>query len=94
MKKNWSSERKWEMNKVEIRFEKLLKENGFNVIGLKEYNSKTDYLIEKNGIECTYAIYHVDNKPNRGNAHFKTFVEYFNIKAEYERLKKELEKGE
>ena len=91
MKKNWQKERKWEMNKVEIRFEELLKENGFNIIGIKEYTSKTDYLIEKNGIECPFDIHHVDNKPSRGNQCFKTFVEYYNIKAEYERLKAKLE---
>jgi hypothetical protein len=87
MKKNWQTERKWEMNKVEIRFEKLLSENGFNVIGIKEFSSKTDYLIEKDGVECTYDIHHVDNKPSRGDLCFKTFVNYYNITAEYKKLK-------
>lgn len=46
MKKQYN-ERKYEATKTEIRFEELLKANGFNILGVKEYNSKTDYLIEK-----------------------------------------------
>ena len=91
MRKNWQTERKWEMNKVEIRFEKLLKENGFEVIGIKEFVSKTDYLIRKDNVECPYTIHHVDSKPSRGNLCFKNFVDYYNIKAEHERLKKQME---
>lgn len=92
MRKNWQSERKWEMTKTEIRFEELLKENGFTVIGLKEFTSKVDYLIEKDGLECTFTIHHVDNKPSRGNLCYNLFEDFFNIKF---KLKKELEeKGE
>lgn len=94
MRKNWQKERKWEMNKAEERFDKLLKENNFNVIGLKEFSSKTDYLIEKDGVECTFVIHHVDNKTSRGNLCFKIFVEHYNIKAEYEKLKKEMKHDE
>jgi hypothetical protein len=89
MNKKWYTERKWETNKTEIRFEKLLKENGFNIVGIKEFMSKTDYLIEKEGVECTFAVYHTDNKPSRGNLCFDSFVNYFDIKCKYENLKKE-----
>ena len=80
MKKNWS-ERKYDTTKVEIRFEELLQENGFEVVGVKEFNSKTDYLIEKDGVECTFSIHHTDNKPSRGNICFKAFIDYYNMKV-------------
>lgn len=92
MKKKWYTERKWESNGLEIEFEKLLKENGFNVVGLKEYMSKTDYLIEKDGIRCEFTIQHIDNKKRRATLCYKNFIEYYNIKVEYERLKSQVEK--
>lgn len=79
------------MSKVEEKFEELLKENGFNVLGVKEFNAKTDYLIEKDGVECTYAIHHIDNKLSRGKQCFKAFIDYHNINVEYNKLKKEIE---
>ena len=91
MKKKWHTERKWEVSRPEIRFEELLKENGFNVIGIKEFVSKTDYLIEKDGIEVVYVIHHVDNKSSRGNLCFNIFVDHYNLKAKYEKLKSQLE---
>lgn len=91
MKKNWQTERKWEMNKVEVRFEKLLKDNGFTIIGLKEFVSKTDYLIEKDGIQCQYSLHHVGNQSSQGNMYFKIFTDYYNIQREYYDVLKEFE---
>ena len=92
MKKAWSKERTWEPNKIELLFEELLDKDNFNVIGIKVYLSKTDYLIEKNGIECEFSIPHIDNKPSRAKQCYKNFLEYYNIKVEYEKLKTELSK--
>lgn len=91
MKKIWCTERTWEANKIELLFEELLKKNGFNVIGIKEYQSKTDYLIGKDGTECEFSIPHIDNKKSRAKLCYKNFVEYYNIKVEYERLKAKYE---
>ena len=86
MKKQWT-DRKWDKTKTEERFEHLLEENGFTVNGVKEYNSKTDYLIEKDGVECEYSLHHIDNKSSRGTECFKAFMMYYNIKVEYENVK-------
>lgn len=86
MKKQWT-DRKWDKTKTEERFEHLLEENGFTVNGVKEYNSKTDYLIEKDGVECEYSLHHIDNKSSRGTECFKAFMMYYNIKVKYENVK-------
>ena len=91
MKKTWRTERTWDANEIELLFEKLLNENGFNVVGIKVFQSKTDYLIEKDGTECEFSIPHIDNKKSRAKQCYKNFVEFYNIKVEYERLKRQLE---
>ena len=91
MKKTWSIERTWEANKIELLFEELLKENGFNVVGIKEFQSKTDYLIEKDGTECEFSIPHIDNKKSRAKLCYENFVKCYDIKVEYERMKKQVE---
>lgn len=87
MRKTWSTERQWEISNAELFFEKLLKENGFLVIGIKEYQSKTDYLIEKDGTECEFSFPHIDNKKNRVKLCYDNFVRFYGIKVEYEKLK-------
>lgn len=91
MKKKWSKERKWETNKAEEEFDRLLAENGFTIAGIKEYNEKTDYLIEKDGVQCEFSMWHIDNSKSRAELCFKNFMEYYKIKVEYEKLKKRIE---
>ena len=79
MKKQYS-ERQYEATKTEIRFEDLLKANGFNILGIKEYNSKTGYLIEKGSIKCEYSVYALDNKSKRGDSCYNLFNEYYDLK--------------
>lgn len=79
MKKQYS-ERKYEATKTEIRFEELLKANDFNVLGVRQYNERTDYLIEKDGIKCEYSVYALDNKAKRGDNCYTLFNEYYDLK--------------
>ena len=44
-------DRKWEMSKQEIEFEKILKDNGVEILDVKEYKTKTKYTLKKNGTE-------------------------------------------
>ena len=92
MRKTWSIDRKWEISKIELLFEELLKDNGFNVLGIKEYQTKTDYLIEKEGTECEFSITHIDNKKSRAKLCYENFVRCYDIKVECERLKKQVER--
>lgn len=73
-------ERKYEPTKPEMRFEELLKNNGFNILGVIEYNSKTDYLIEKDNFACEYSIHRVDNVAKRGDRCYNLFNEFYDLK--------------
>lgn len=86
MKKKWTMERKWEKNPAEIEFERLVKENGFVVLGVREYVSKTEYLIEKDNYKCEYAVHHVDTKKSHGIECYKNFVRYFEITKEHHEM--------
>lgn len=86
MKKKWTMERKWEKNPAETEFEHLLNENGFVVLGIREYVSKTEYLIEKDDFKCEYYVYHVDEKKSHGRTCYKNFVNYFKITKEHYKL--------
>lgn len=91
MKKGWSKERKWEMSKTERTFEGICERNGFEIIGYKEYQSKTILLIKKDEIELEYTIDHVSGK-DLGIKHFEFFKNMFDIKATLEILSKEYKK--
>ena len=56
------------------------KTNDFNVLGVREYNERTDYLIEKGGIKCEYPVYALDNKAKRGDNCYNLFNEYYDLK--------------
>lgn len=58
MKRTWTKERRWECSPVEKKFEQLCQEYGYTITGYQEYNSKTQFKIEKDGIEIEYCIYH------------------------------------
>ena len=48
--------RKWEVSVNEERYERLLKEEGFEIVDLKEYRTRTKYVIRKNGLEMPVEI--------------------------------------
>lgn len=83
----WKTERKWDPTKQEIDFERRLKENRYVVVGLKEYQSKTLYLIQKDGIEIEFDL--VQDK-RTGDKIFSIFERSFEIKKESEDLDKKL----
>ena len=86
MRGKWLTERKWECTKAQQGFEDLLKENGYKILGYREYCSKTEYKVEKNGIEIEYAVFS-DLKHSDTKHAFKCFVDYYNLKAEVIRLR-------
>ena len=88
MKRAWTKERRWEASKVEIAFEKLCQENGYNITGYQEYNSKTQFKIEKDGIEIEYCIYHIADN-GRSKLMFNNMVRFYELKAQVLELRKE-----
>lgn len=87
--KKWKTERTWTPSSTEKNFEKRLAENGFAVIGIREYQTKTDYKIEKDGIVQEYSLVHRAEGTGKGN--YDCFVMFYNTRVEYERLKKAVE---
>lgn len=86
MVKKWASERKWEASNTEKRFEQLLAEHGYVVVGIKEYISKTEYLIFRDGIEHTASIRAVDTSSKRGDTYFEMFEYSFDLKKKIAKL--------
>ena len=89
MKKQWKTEKGKYPSKEQINFENLLKENGYEILGAKEYSTKTDYLITKDGTEIEHSIEHVGKDASK--AHFSTLQRRFEVKREVEELRKILE---
>ena len=85
-KRKWTTERKWDKHPREERFEQLLADNGFTVLGIREYQSKTDYLIEKDGIKQEYALWHTNKSSALQN--YKCFEMFYNTRVEYENMRK------
>lgn len=77
--KKWSTTRKWEIRKEEQKFIDLLKQNGYEIEGVKEYVSKTIYLIFKEGIDIEYVF----NSCFVGQTAFIVFEIYYNTKKNY-----------
>lgn len=77
--------RKWEANKIEIAFEHLLADNGFKVLGIKEYTAQTDYQIEKDGIIQEYVVYHTGKISAKEL--YEGFLRFYDIRKQYEELK-------
>ena len=86
--KKWKTERTWTPSSVEKGFEKRLAENGFNIIGIREYQSKTDYKIEKDGIVQEYGLFHGGGT---AKSNYDCFVMFYNTKVEYEKMKRDME---
>ena len=83
------SQRKWDASKTEKEFEQILTDNGFIIVGIKEYTTMTDYKAGKDGVFQDYRLYH--NGTVSAKEHFKGFISFFNIRKEYEELKAKYE---
>lgn len=92
MKKAWSKERAWECSKAESIFEELLKKRGFAIEGYKEYQTKTEYKIVKDGIEAVWSFPHESGVT--GLDVFNSFIYYYNMLLKYNRIKPVFVKGE
>ena len=57
MLKAWKNEIVWEKHKSFHEIVGAVKENGFEVRGYREYVSKTDVLLEKDGIQIVMPVY-------------------------------------
>ena len=90
MKRTWTTERRWECSRTETAFEALCKENGYNITGYQEYNSKTLFRIEKDGIEIEYCIYHVPGAPS-AKLIFNNMERFYEVKAQVIELRREVE---
>ena len=84
MKKKWDTDYKWELNKTEEAFDKRLKENDFNIVGIAMYQSKTVWLIEKDGVKFEYAIL---KEANKIESAWKSFVYYYETSKAYNKLR-------
>lgn len=86
--KKWISvdERKWELNRGQIKFEELLAENGYEIKGVREYTTKMDYLIEKDGVQQEYAFPMIDNLTKTGVNNFKCFVMFYETTKKHAEL--------
>ena len=77
--------RKWDANLVEQKFEKLLADNGFIVVGIKEYKTQTNYKIGKDGIFQEFMVYHTGTVS--AEELYKGFLNFYDIRVQYEKLK-------
>ena len=83
------SQRKWTASKIEQEFEKLLTDNGFMIIGIKEHQTLTDYKAGKDGIFQDYRLYH--NGTISAKDHFNGFMRFWDIRVQYDQLKAQYE---
>lgn len=78
--------RKWESSKEEKAFEKLLQKEGFKVVGIKEYQSKTDYLIEKDGTQVRFDFLYIGGGLKQAKLSFNSLVRLYEVKKQYDAL--------
>lgn len=74
--------KKWNNSKSEIEVETWFKNNGFNIVSCKQYISKTDYVVEKCGLQMCYTMYDGEKQP------LKIFSENFKQYKELQELRK------
>ena len=76
----------WDKNKTEKRCEKWFKDNDFEVFESKQYMSKTNYKISKDGIEYVfelpYAVADIEKYMALFNISFEMKKEIIRMKAE------------
>lgn len=79
MKKKNFKPREYEATKWEAEFEKLLNDNGFEIVGVCEYVTLTDYLIKKDNVEVNWRV-HKDTF--NVEKFYESFVDYFNTRKQ------------
>ena len=78
------NERRWDRGANEVKFENLITAEGYEIIAIKEFTTKTEYKLSKNGIEVEYAL----NGDSKGNADdVKVVNSRYAINKEYSELK-------
>lgn len=86
------NERKWDASKTELAFERLVTEHQYTILGVKEYQSKTVYVIEKEGTVCEFSIGSgVPNSEKRAKDCFDTFEKFFGVQKKYDAATKAAE---
>ena len=75
----WLNKRQWEATKEEQFFLDMLKENGFEVEQVREWNTKTDYKISKNGFIINYIFPHLGGGKKQAERVFKSFSSYYEL---------------
>lgn len=91
MSKRFTETRKWTPSKVEVAFENKLVENGFTVLGYKEAQSLTDFLIEKDNIKIEFRMYH--SASVNANQCYKSLARAYDIKKEHEEVVRKFNNG-
>ena len=91
MADSWKApnQRKWDASKTELEFEKLLADNGFMVVGIKEHQTLTDYKIGKDGVFQDYRLYHTGTVSAKDI--YEGFLRFYEIRVQYEKLKAQYE---
>ena len=72
--------RKWEISNAEKEFERLLAISKFNIVDIKEYQTKTKYLIEKDGLRIRFDFQHENNTIARGKQEFEWLCKQYEMK--------------
>lgn len=83
----WVSERQWEASREEKFFLDMLNENGFKVEQVREWNSKTDYKISKDGILIEFDFHNIGGGKKQAEAVFKSFLSYYELYKEFKNCK-------
>ena len=83
----WVSERQWEASREEKFFLDMLNENGFKVEQVREWNTKTDYKISKDGIIIEFDFHNIGGGKKQAEAVFKSFLSYYELYKEFKNCK-------
>lgn len=75
----WVSERQWGATREEQFFLDMLDENGFKVEQVREWNSKTDYKISKDGVIIEFDFHHIGGGKKQAELVFKSFSSYYEL---------------
>ena len=81
--KKWDVAPKWEFNKIEAAFDARLRKEGFEILGIRMFQSKTEWKAERDGVVVEYAVYKEARKPELC---WKLFMEFYNLEKAYREL--------
>lgn len=84
MKQKWTNDYKWDMNKIESAFDTKLRDEGFTILGVKQYMSKMEWLIEKDGVQLPYTIM---AEATNFDLTWDVFMSTFDLYKKYQELK-------